>query len=1155
MRSAAVLVALGLLLSGLATGQPATAAPPNEQRALMTGWNVGAMPRVCTNDGTGTWINCVNVPITDAQPDGTSTAEAGDFNNDGIADVVIGNQNGTLSTCLQDNTGNFTCTANGAIGRHRGIAVADFNNDGNQDLVGAIETGTLMDVCLGDGTGGFTCNRVAAPNGGRAIEAFDVDNDGDMDMIYAAFPGPSAVCTNDGSGTFTCGTTVGAGNNLGVDTGDFNGDGNRDFILAGAGTADEHVCLGNGTVTFTCSVFNAGGYHSQVSVGDIDNDGDDDAVIGGDGTSTLSCLGDGAGGFTCGTVAAAPANVGSVDLGDIDSDGTLDVLFGSVGGVVNQSCIGDGFGDYTCSGIDAPNIWNTQGVLILDPLGPPPDGDVDGVPDASDNCPAVANPAQIDTDGDLSGDACDTDDDDDGLSDVDETGVHGTDPLLVDTDTDTLSDFDEVTTWLTDPLLVDTDTDTLSDADEINIHGTNPLLFDTDGDSWDDAYELANGGDPLAPALPQAILLPTPADITFDVGSFNVSPSAGSGNPVLLAVTGPCTASGYTVTATGVGGCDLAFDEPGDVNWQAAPTVNLTVMITPGVQAITHAPIPPAVFGDAPVTLSAAASSGLPVAITATGPCTVTGVTLSIDGAGTCEVSFDQPGDVDWSGAATVTTTVGIGQAAQTITVTPPTAMTFGGGAQNLSAIATSNLPVAITATGPCAVAGTTVTATGTGTCTLSYDQPGDVDWSAAPTEVASFLIEPAPQVITPDPIADRFFDEGPVTISPAASSGLAVSITTSGACTATGSTITPTGAGVCEVTTTQDGNADWLAASPFVDTFDIAPGRQTIDFDPPDAVVFGDEPVAVNPIASSGLPVALVVDGPCAQAANTVSHDAAGECTITASQPGNDDWAPAAAIERTLVINRAPQAVTATTVVNRRFDDAPQPFTFSASSGLTPTVIVTGPCGFNLGTIEATGVGTCDVQVAQAGDGNWLPATPIDQSFTITPGQAVLQVEVSVVGLSDAAQPAAVTVEPAGLDGVEIRYDGDPAVPTEPGDYELTVALNNPDWVADPITETFTVLEPPVVDDELGDQVRFISMSVQDVIDDGLPEPDPDGGATILTLSGLTPGSAASLKGGGATVTAIADAKAIAVLDIAAAFDLANSTLTIVDILGPKTV
>jgi hypothetical protein len=36
-----------------------------------------------------------------------------------------------------------------------------------------------------------------------------------------------------------------------------------------------------------------------------------------------------------------------------------------------------------------------------------PDGDGDGVPDAGDNCPAVANPAQADADGDGIGDACD----------------------------------------------------------------------------------------------------------------------------------------------------------------------------------------------------------------------------------------------------------------------------------------------------------------------------------------------------------------------------------------------------------------------------------------------------------------------------------------------------------------------------------------------------------------------------------------------------------------------------------------------------------------------------------------------------------------------------------------------------------------------------
>jgi hypothetical protein len=52
-----------------------------------------------------------------------------------------------------------------------------------------------------------------------------------------------------------------------------------------------------------------------------------------------------------------------------------------------------------------------------DDAGPPPpqDGDADGVPDGSDNCPAVGNPDQSDVDADGTGDACDSDADGDGL--------------------------------------------------------------------------------------------------------------------------------------------------------------------------------------------------------------------------------------------------------------------------------------------------------------------------------------------------------------------------------------------------------------------------------------------------------------------------------------------------------------------------------------------------------------------------------------------------------------------------------------------------------------------------------------------------------------------------------------------------------------------
>jgi hypothetical protein len=45
------------------------------------------------------------------------------------------------------------------------------------------------------------------------------------------------------------------------------------------------------------------------------------------------------------------------------------------------------------------------------------DTDQDGIVNASDNCPTTYNPEQINTDGDAQGDACDSDDDNDGISD------------------------------------------------------------------------------------------------------------------------------------------------------------------------------------------------------------------------------------------------------------------------------------------------------------------------------------------------------------------------------------------------------------------------------------------------------------------------------------------------------------------------------------------------------------------------------------------------------------------------------------------------------------------------------------------------------------------------------------------------------------------
>ncbi len=196
--------------------------------------------------------------------------------------------------------------------------------------------------------------------------------------------------------------------------------------------------------------------------------------------------------------------------------------------------------------------------------------------------------------------------------------------------------------------------------------------------------------------------------------------------------TAPTAAGTYSVTATLT-----------NADYAATP-VSQSFTITKASQTITFGPLASKTFGDAPFTVSATASSGLPVSFSASGNCTVSGSTVTITGAGSCTITADQAGNGNYLAAPSVPQTFAIAQLSQTIAFGPLAGKAFGDAPFTVSATASSGLAVTFSATGNCTVSGSTVTITGAGSCTITADQAGNANYLAAPSVTQSFSIASA---------------------------------------------------------------------------------------------------------------------------------------------------------------------------------------------------------------------------------------------------------------------------------------------------------------------------------------------------------------------------------------------------------------------------
>jgi hypothetical protein len=222
----------------------------------------------------------------------TSAVVTGDFDKDGILDVVTINETTTqseVSFFKGLGGGRFSTTpVISSLNVSQGTSSsgsafsADFNNDGKLDL--AISTGLgpgPVTIMLGNGDGTFrpgqsiTVNTDSGPGAAAAIALADFNGDHIPDIAVSdGAAGYTWIYLGNGNGTFKLAETQKYGGNS-IVVGDFNADGKQDVAFAsglGTGGSTVGVFLGNGHGTLATPVLATVSYVTGLAVGDFYND-------------------------------------------------------------------------------------------------------------------------------------------------------------------------------------------------------------------------------------------------------------------------------------------------------------------------------------------------------------------------------------------------------------------------------------------------------------------------------------------------------------------------------------------------------------------------------------------------------------------------------------------------------------------------------------------------------------------------------------------------------------------------------------------------------------------------------------------------------------------------------------------------------------------
>jgi len=457
--------------------------------------------------------------------------------------------------------------------------------------------------------------------------------------------------------------------------------------------------------------------------------------------------------------------------------------------------------------------------------------------------------------------------------------------------------------------------------------------------------------------------------------------------PPGLALTGD-TVSG-TPTTKGSFAFDITATDSSTVGSGGpyATTQSYSIEVDLGTQTISFGSLSNISLSSSPPALVATASSGLTVSFASTTStvCTVSGTTVTLLDLGLCSITASQAGDDDWGAATDVVQSFTVTPGTLVLTAEAATGLKVGVSYSQANTVSGGLAPYTYALNAGALLPDTSLdTATGTvsGTPTVAGSfsyiiqvTDGQTPPVTAVTPVTTVNIAKGDQTLSFTSTAPAAAIAGgtPYVVSATSSaSSLGVSYSLDGSstgCELAGNTVSFTGVGTCVVNASQEGDANWNAATDIQQSFSVGQATPTLTVSSNNGEpVTGTTITLTATLSGSASPSGTITfkDGPTTLGTGTISGTTAtfstaalaiGPHSITAEYVGDTNNAAATSASTTVTVVKAAPAVSVSADNDAPIHGTTVTFTATLSGGLSPSGTVTFKDGSTtLGTGSVSG-------------------------------------------------------------------------------------------------------------------------------------------------------------------------------------------------------